>query len=160
MARLRLDRRLQGRADPSDELQEAFFDVAHRAREDAMRPQMPFFLWLRLITGQKLLERHRAPFGAQTARCWAEFAGPRLIPQVSPAQCPGIRRRHSSASHAATRAEQQAKLEQFLCAMEPIDREVLTLWHFEELSNGEVCAGPSDVEDRGQQPLYPRVSSG
>ncbi len=59
MVRLRLDRRLQGRVDPSDVLQEAFLDVAQRAFEYANKPEMPFFLWLRLITGQRLLEIHR-----------------------------------------------------------------------------------------------------
>lgn len=47
MVRLRLDRRLQGRVDPSDVLQEAHLDVAKRAAEYLADPKMPLFLWLR-----------------------------------------------------------------------------------------------------------------
>ena len=57
MVRLRLDRRLQGRVDPSDVLQEAWIDVNDRAAEYANKPEMPFFLWMRMITGQRLLDR-------------------------------------------------------------------------------------------------------
>src|SRR5438132_3873743 len=65
MVRLRLDRRLQGRVDPSDVLQEAHLDVAKRAKEYLADPTMPVFLWLRFITGQRLLDTHRKHLGAQ-----------------------------------------------------------------------------------------------
>ena len=37
------------------------------------------------------------------------------------------------------RAERQLQLEAALNAMDPMDREILALRHFEELSNGEVA---------------------
>ena len=49
MVRLRLDRRLQGRLDASDVLQEAFLDVQKKAADFAQR-NMTSYLWLRLIT--------------------------------------------------------------------------------------------------------------
>src|SRR6516162_462993 len=65
MVRLRLDRRLQGRLDPSDVLQEAYLDVARRAPEYAANPSLPPYLWLRFLTGQRLLQLHRQHLGAQ-----------------------------------------------------------------------------------------------
>ena len=65
MVRLRLDRRLQGRIDPSDVLQDAHIAVAKRAREYLADPSMPAFLWLRWITGDQLLNTHRKHLGAQ-----------------------------------------------------------------------------------------------
>src|SRR5262245_54559449 len=65
MVRLRLDRRLQGRLDPSDVLQEAYLDVARRAPEYAAQPDMPVFLWLRFLTAQRLAALHRQHLGAQ-----------------------------------------------------------------------------------------------
>jgi hypothetical protein len=53
MVRLRLDRRLQGRLDPSDVLQETYFDVARRAAEFAANPTMPPYLWLRFLTSRR-----------------------------------------------------------------------------------------------------------
>jgi RNA polymerase sigma-70 factor (ECF subfamily) len=45
----------------------------------------------------------------------------------------------STPSEAAIRVEQNARLEEALNSLEPIDREVLALRHFEQLSNGEVA---------------------
>src|SRR5262249_33190497 len=65
MVTLRLDRRLQGRIDASDVLQEAFLDVARRAREYLASPSMPPFLWLRWIAGQRLSTLHRRHLGCR-----------------------------------------------------------------------------------------------
>jgi RNA polymerase sigma-70 factor (ECF subfamily) len=43
-------------------------------------------------------------------------------------------------SRAAIRAEVQIKIQEALNAMDPIDREVLALRHFEELNNNETAA--------------------
>jgi RNA polymerase sigma-70 factor (ECF subfamily) len=65
MVCLRLDRRLQGRLDPSDVLQEAYLDLARRLPEYAANPALPFFLWLRGLTGQRLIDLHRQHLGAK-----------------------------------------------------------------------------------------------
>jgi hypothetical protein len=65
MVLLRLDHRLQGKIDASDVLQEAYLDLARRANEIGNNPAMPFFLWLRLLTGQRLLAIHRRHFGTR-----------------------------------------------------------------------------------------------
>src|SRR5215831_10024726 len=66
MIRLRLDRRLSGRVDASDVLQEAYLDVRKRLAEYARDPEaMPFHLWLRLIAAQRLADVHRYHLGAQ-----------------------------------------------------------------------------------------------
>jgi RNA polymerase sigma-70 factor (ECF subfamily) len=47
--------------------------------------------------------------------------------------------RFTSPSHAVMRAEAQLRVQEALNSMDPIDREVLALRHFELLSNGEVA---------------------
>src|SRR5262245_13847559 len=64
MVRIRLDRRLQGRVDPSDVLQETYIDLAQKLPEYAHKPALPFFLWLRLVTAERLLRVHRQHLGA------------------------------------------------------------------------------------------------
>jgi RNA polymerase sigma-70 factor (ECF subfamily) len=59
MVHLRLSRRLQGRVDDSDVVQEAFLDAGRQLPEYAAEPQLPFYLWLRQLTGLKLAEVHR-----------------------------------------------------------------------------------------------------
>ncbi len=85
MIRLRLDRRLSGRVDSSDVLQEAYLDVRKRLDEYARDPAaMPFHLWLRLVAGQRLTDVHRFHLGAQMRDAGQEVSlhrGP--FPQAS-----------------------------------------------------------------------------
>ena len=141
MIRLRLDRRLRGRIDSSDVLQEAYLEVAHRAREYLAQPTMPPFLWIRFITGQKLLELHRHHLGVRMRDVAQELSlRHRATPQAtSVSLAEMLLGRLTSPTRAARRAEMQLKLQELLNTMEPLDREVLALRHFEELSNGEVA---------------------
>src|SRR5215831_16698540 len=63
MVRLRLDRRLAGRLDPAAVLEEASRDFAPRFPEYAANPGVPFYLWLRSLTGAKLVDLHRRHLG-------------------------------------------------------------------------------------------------
>src|SRR5205807_948633 len=65
MVRLRLSRRLQGRSDDSDVLQEAYLEISKRLADYVAEPKLPFFLWLRHMTGLKLTELHRRHLGTQ-----------------------------------------------------------------------------------------------
>ena len=141
MVKLRLDRRLQGRVDPSDVLQEAYLDVSRRAPEYAANPTMPLYLWLRFLTGQKLLALHRHHLGAQMRDAACEVSLHRgVIPQASSASLAAqLLGRLTSPTQAAIRAEMQLRLQEVLNTLDPIDREVLVLRHFEELSNNETA---------------------
>jgi RNA polymerase sigma-70 factor (ECF subfamily) len=141
MVRLRLNRRLQGRVDPSDVLQEAYLEVSKHFDEFVKSPPMPFFLWLRYITGQKLIALHRRHLGAHMRDAEMELSLYRgALPQASSVSLAAqLLGRITSASHAAIRAETQVRVQESLNRMEPIDREVLALRHFEMLSNAEVA---------------------
>ena len=142
MVRLRLDRRLSGRVDSSDVIQEAYLDVRRRIGEFARdQAAMPFHLWLRLVAAQKLTDVHRYHLGAQMRDAGMEVSlhrGP--YPQASSislaAQLLG---RMTSASKAAIRAEHKLIVQEALNGMDPLDREVLALRHFEHLSNDETA---------------------
>jgi RNA polymerase sigma-70 factor (ECF subfamily) len=56
---------VQGRVDDSDVLQETFLDVSRRLSEYIVDPKLPFYLWLRHMTGLKLAEVHRRHLGTQ-----------------------------------------------------------------------------------------------
>jgi RNA polymerase sigma-70 factor (ECF subfamily) len=142
MVRLRLDRRLQGRLDPSDVLQEAYLDVAKRAPEYLANPTMPPFLWLRFLTAQRLQVLHRHHLGARLRDAGAEVSLYRgALPQASSASLAAqLLGRLTTPSQAAMRAEMQIRLQAALNQMDPLDREVLALRHFEELSNNDTAA--------------------
>ena len=65
MVRLRMDRRLQGRVDPADVVQEAYLTVRGKFPQWTADPRPPFFLWLRLEVGQKLVDVHRFHLGTK-----------------------------------------------------------------------------------------------
>ena len=141
MVALRLDRRLTGRVDPSDVIQEAFLEVHKRFKEYARDASVPFFLWLRLVTGQKLTDCHRHHLGAKMRDAGQEVSLYRgAMPQASSlslaAQLLG---KLTSASQAAIRAEHKLHVQEALNSMEPLDREVLVLRHFEHLTNDEAA---------------------
>ena len=139
MLQLRMDPRLRGRVDPSDILQETFLDASRRFDRYLEDERMPLFLWVRFLAAQKLLEAHRRHLGAQRRDARREVrlqAGPEAS-SISIAQ--HLAGQFTSPSRAAARVEVRAKLEEALEAMDPIDREVLALRHFEELTNNEVA---------------------
>ena len=142
MVRLRLDRRLQGRLDPSDVLQEAYLDMARRLPEYAQESNMPFYLWLRLLTGQRLIDLHRQHLGTKMRDAGHEVSLYRgALPQASSVSLAAqLLGRLTSASRAAMRAESQIQVQEALNSMDPLDREVLTLRHFEQLTNEETAA--------------------
>jgi RNA polymerase sigma-70 factor (ECF subfamily) len=141
MVRLRLDRRLQGRLDPADVLQEAYLDVARRFAEYVADPAVPFYLWLRFLTGQRLVDLHRQHLGTKMRNANLEVSLYRGdLPRASSASLAELLLgRLTSASRAAIRAETQLRVQDALNAMDPTDREVLVLRHFEMLSNEETA---------------------
>ena len=143
MIRLRLDRRLSGRVDSSDVLQEAYLDIRKRIAEYARDPAaMPFHLWLRLIAGQRLTDVHRHHLGSQMRDAGQDVSlhrGP--FPQAgSVALAVQLLGKMTSASQAAIRAEHKLIVQEALNGMDPIDREIIALRHFEELTNAEAAA--------------------
>ncbi len=142
MIALRLDWRLRGRVDPSDVLQEACLDAARRLPEYHKNPTMPFFLWLRFLAGQRLVDEHRKHLGAAARDAGREISLYRgALPETSSAALAAhLLGRLTTPSQAAIRAERKIRLQEALNRMDPIDREVLALRHFEELSNTEAAA--------------------
>jgi RNA polymerase sigma-70 factor (ECF subfamily) len=141
MVHLRLSRRLAGRVDDSDVLQEAFVEVARKLPEYAQDPKLPLFLWLRHLTALKLAEVHRRHLGTQLRDADREVTlhrgGLPLADSVSlAAQLLGTL---TTPSQAAVKAETRLLVQEALNGMDPIDREVLALKHFEQLSTTEIA---------------------
>ncbi len=139
--KLRLDRRLQGRVDPADVVQETYLAVQRKFDDYAVSPRMPLFLWLRLETLQKLVDVQRFHLGAKMRAVGNEIALHRggLPPVTSISLAEQLLGRLSTASHAAMRAELKIKVEEALNSIDDSDREMLVLRHFEELSNAEAA---------------------
>ena len=141
MVALRLDRRLQGRVDPSDVLQDAHIEAMTRLPEYLRESNLPFFLWLRLLVGQRLTLLHRRHLGAHARDAGQEIGlyHGALPEATSAALAARLLGRLTQPSEAAVRAERKIRFQTALNAMDPLDREILALRHYEQLSNGEVA---------------------
>jgi len=142
MVNLRLDPRLRARIDPSDVLQDAYMEAQERLEEYLRSRPMPLFLWLRRITGQKLYDlqshhmkagkrsvrREQAPLGNPMPEATSEVIADRLSAKVVP-----------SPSEAMLHAEVRARVQEALDRMDPLDREVLALRFFEQLTGAETA---------------------
>jgi RNA polymerase sigma-70 factor (ECF subfamily) len=138
---LRLDRRVRGRVDPSDIIQDAYVDAAAALTDYSQRGDMSFFLWLRWLTGMKINAAHRIHLGFQVRDAAREVSIDRgAMPQAtSAALAAQLVGRLTSASAVAIRRERKARLQEAIDLMDPLDREILVLRHFEELTNGEAA---------------------
>jgi RNA polymerase sigma-70 factor (ECF subfamily) len=141
MVTLRLDRRLQGRVDASDVLQETYLDIARKAPDYFAAPTIPIFLWMRSLTGQRLQALHCHHFGVQKRdpRHEVVLQIGAMPPATSASLAALLLGRLTSPSRALARHELQVRVQDALNALEPMDREVLTMRHFEELSNAETA---------------------
>jgi RNA polymerase sigma-70 factor (ECF subfamily) len=141
MVQIRLSRRLQGRVDDSDVVQEACLEAARRLGEYAREPVLPFFLWLRHLTALKLVEVHRRHLGTQLRDADREVTLHRgQLPLADSASLAAqLMGDLTSPSLAAVRAEIRLVVQEALNALDPIDREVLALKHFEQLSTAEIA---------------------
>jgi RNA polymerase sigma-70 factor (ECF subfamily) len=158
MVDMRLDSRLQARLDASDVIQEAYVDVARRLDEYLQSPTLPLFLWLRLVVGERLLKLHRQHLGAQMRDAGREISLYRgALPAAnSAALAAQLLGKHTSPTQAVVRAERMLRLQEALNTLDPIDREVLSLRHFEELTVAET-ARVLDIEESAAAKRYLRA---
>jgi RNA polymerase sigma-70 factor (ECF subfamily) len=141
MVETRLDGRLRSRIDASDVIQDAYLKIAGRLEEYLANPNLPLFLWMRLVVGEQLINLHRHHLGARMRDAGREVtlgrpALPAASSEVLAAQLLG---QHTSPTEAAVRAERLLRLQEAINALDPTDREVLALRHFEQLSRAETA---------------------
>ena len=137
MIAVRMDRRLKGRLDASDVIQDAYAEAHGRLAEYLKEPTMPPALWLRFLVGQRLLLAARQHLGtaardAAREQPWPESTADGLAEHLMD--------RASGPAEKAAKRELFEYLRAALASMAPAEREVLTLRHFEQLTNAEAAA--------------------
>ena len=139
MVEYRLDRRLCGRVDAADVLQEAYLEASRRINDYLADPTVSFFVWVTQITRQSLLMVHRRHLGQKRdAGQDVPLHGRENTYGASLSLAEQLAARWTSPTQAAIREENLAKLRTAIDGMDQTDREILTLRHFKQLSNSEV----------------------
>ncbi|MFM7833799.1 MAG: sigma-70 family RNA polymerase sigma factor [Planctomycetaceae bacterium] len=134
--RFRIDPRIRGRVESADVLQETWLTAARRLREYLQQPTVSPFVWLRQLVLQTLVDLHRHEF-RQRRDAGREVhegnASPLADTSLSMADI--LLAQLTSPSGRLVREEEIQQLQQALNALPELDREVLALRHFEQLSN-------------------------
>jgi RNA polymerase sigma-70 factor (ECF subfamily) len=141
MVELRMDARLWARLDASDVLQDAYLDLAGDLEAYRADPKLPPLLWMRLHVGRRLTMLHRQHLGAKMRDAGMEISLYRdALPEASSAALASmLLGKHTSPTQAAQRAERLLRVQEALNTLDPIDREILALRHFEQLSRSETA---------------------
>ena len=158
----RMDPRLRGRVDAADVVQDAFVEAtAHRADYFGLHPPVPpLFLWLRGVVGNKLLAVSRHHLGTRMRDANRDVplggAGPPGQCDTASALCAELTAGLTRPSVAAARGEVSMRLAEALAGMDPTDREVLALRHFEQLTSAE-AARVLGIRERAAAKRYLRA---
>jgi RNA polymerase sigma-70 factor (ECF subfamily) len=136
----RLNPALRSRIDSSDVLQETYLTVSKRHREFLNETNVSFFVWVRQLTLQTLIDLQRTHFREK------RDAGREIhLPDHSPSVASSLSIAQfllddrTSPSQAAVKAEEIEQLRSALDCMNETDREILAMRHFEHLSNQQVA---------------------
>ncbi len=141
MVNFRLHPRLQGRVDPDDVLQDAWLMAVNRIGYFLRDASHSSFIWFRMIVNQTLVELHRHHLGAEKRNAARDVSvhSAWASESTSSSMAFHLSGHLTSPSSAVNRAELARQLDTILQGMNEVDREVLALRHFEELSNGETA---------------------
>lgn len=142
MIQLRLDQKIQRRVDVSDVVQEVLIEANRRLKDYLDNPAMAFHLWVRQIAKDRIIDahrRHRVSAKRSIDREQAlivpgdndhstmELAGKLCDPSLTPAA-------------AATQREIAKQVELAIGMLPDVDREIILMRHYEQLSNQDIAA--------------------
>jgi RNA polymerase sigma-70 factor, ECF subfamily len=133
---LRMDRKLRGRLDPSDVVQDAHLEVHRRLGDFLDRRPMPFHIWLRKTAYERLLMARRQHVEAAQRAVRRE----RPLPDRSSLLfAQRILARGSTPSQSLGRRELARRVHQIFAELPDIDREILVMRNLEERSYHEIA---------------------
>ena len=141
------DRRLSGRVDPSDVIQETLIEANRRLPEYLNNPQIPFYPWLRAIAMNRLTDLYRRHILAQKRSLGREVG---VVVQMSDQSAHQLAERivshGTSPSEAARSRESRQQVRAALETLPTEERQLLTMMYLEDMSAGEVAViqGVSD----------------
>jgi RNA polymerase sigma-70 factor (ECF subfamily) len=147
MVRVYLDRRVAARVDPSDVIQEALTEAAHKLPHYLQDLPLPFYPWLRRIAWERLIKVHRRHLRAGIRDATRETPGGLGLPDESAWDLAGkLVAPGTSPSNRVVRDETRARVRRALDQLAERDREVLVMRYLEQLSTKDIAAALETTE--------------
>lgn len=142
MIALRMDRRLTARIDVSDIIQEVHIEVWRCLPHYMQNSAQPFYFWLRGIAANKLLELHRFHLGTKMrdARREVQRRSTHSLESTTDALVYSREQLLEAPSEIVIQQELAVQLIQAIDQMNSLDREVLILRFYKQLSPADTAA--------------------
>ncbi len=164
----RLRGALATRVDRSDIVQETMAVADARLGDYLRAREVPFFIWLRELAMERVVDAYRFHLGAAKRSVTREQPQRPLFDDASMTALAGqLADRGSSPSRQLQRRELRQKVRDALASLAEIDRDVLSLRHLEHLSMREIAAVLQSTENavkvrhlRALQRLRERLGEG
>lgn len=140
LVRMRLDARIQKRVDVSDVVQDVLVEANRRLQTYIGNPIMPFHLWLRQIAKDRIIDAHRRH--RVSAKRSVDREQGMVIPRghdhssIQLASLLGDGQLTPAA--AALQKEMAQKVEAAIARLDDKDCEIITMRHYEHLTNQEI----------------------
>lgn len=140
MVTVRLDRRLAGRVDPSDVVQETLIEASRRLETYLHERPMPFYPWLRGLAWNRLIDLHRRHVLASKRTVDREVRDLALSDQSADVLAQQLVAPGTDAFHRVLRDEVRERVRVALDQLCETQREVLLMRHVERMSVAEIAA--------------------
>jgi len=138
---LRLDRRLAGRVDPSDVVQESLVEADRRLPEYLRKRPLPFYPWLRRLALERLIDLQRLHIRSKKRSVEREQVSLPPLPDESMWElAQRLVHAGSGPGERLEREEQHARVREALAGLGERDRELLVLRHLEDLPVRDIAA--------------------
>ena len=151
LARIQIGRRLRGKADPSDIVQEVFLDAHRQMQQFRGTTEAEFSAWLRRMLAGQIALLLRRFLGTKGRDIQMERELTMQIDHSSQIMDRGLMANDGTPSQHASRREQSVLLAEALTKLPADYREVIILRHLEALSFLEVSQRMSRSEDSVQK---------
>lgn len=151
MARVQIGRRLQGKVDAADAVQETFLEAHRNFSQFRGSTEGEFVAWLRQILGARLSNLVRHYLGTKGRDIRLERAMIQEMGQSSAIMNEQLVSAHESPSSHAARREHAVMLADALDRLPPDYREVIVLRHLEGIPFVEIAARMERSEDSVQK---------
>lgn len=140
MIEMRLDPKLRTRVDASDIVQDVMIEADRRLADYLRAARMPFEVWLRHLARDRLIDMHRHHRAATKRSIERETPLEQSpVGDSSAYRSPVAIDCELTPAAATLHMELEQRFQAALERMDPPDREVLVLRHFEQLSNSAVA---------------------
>lgn len=140
LVQFRLDRKIAGRVDASDVVQDVLIEANRRLKDYVADPSMPFHLWVRQLAKDRMIDLHRRHHAQKrsvdkeqplNARHFGDRSSLDLAAQLPDQEL--------TPAAATIRKELEQRFLEELDQLEDADREIVVMRHVEQMGNSEVA---------------------